>query len=99
MIEKTQREPLKRMINGKKVLQTKDNNRKVDESLRKRKREVRLKQVMNVEKIAYLLKREGKALSQTTVTKVIKELGLPLWVNRKKRKRPRYKSFERQKPN
>ncbi|UJG44066.1 MAG: DDE-type integrase/transposase/recombinase [Candidatus Heimdallarchaeum endolithica] len=74
-------------------------HRKVDEELKERIRELRIKQGMNVEKIAYLLKREGKALSQTTVTKVIKELGLPLWVNRKKRKRPRYKSFERQKPN
>jgi len=54
---------------------------------------------MNVEKIAYLLKKEGRGLSRNTVIKVIGELGLPLWVNRKKRKRPRYKSFERQKPN
>jgi len=42
---------------------------------------------------------KDRSSRQTTVTKVIKELGLPLWVNRKKRKRPRYKSFERQKPN
>jgi len=54
---------------------------------------------MNVEKIAYLLKREGKALSQTTVTRVIKKLGLSLWINRKKSRRRQYKSFERQKPN
>jgi len=43
---------------------------------------------MNVEKRTYLLKRKGKAFSQTTMTKIIKELGLPLWVNRKKKRRP-----------
>jgi len=74
-------------------------HRKVNEELKERIRELRLKQGMNTVKIAYLLKREGKALSQTTVTKVIGELGLPLRSNRKKKNRTRYKSFERKKPN
>jgi len=54
---------------------------------------------MNVEKIVYLLKKEGRALSRNTVIKEIEELGLPLWSNKKKRNRTRYKSFECQKPN
>ncbi|UJG44378.1 MAG: hypothetical protein K9W46_04160 [Candidatus Heimdallarchaeum endolithica] len=54
---------------------------------------------MNVEKIVYLLKKEGRALSQNTVVKVIGELGLPLWSNRKKRNITQYKRFERSSPN
>jgi len=54
---------------------------------------------MNVEKIVYLLKREGTALSRNTVVKVIGELGLPLWSNRKKKNITQYMSFERSSPN
>jgi len=71
----------------------------VNEELRERIRELRVKQGMNVEKIIYLLKKEGRGLSRNTVIKVIGELGLPLWSNRKKRNITRYKRFERQKPN
>jgi len=74
-------------------------HRKVNEELRERIRELRVKQGMNVEKIVYLLKKEGKGLSRNTVIKVIRELGLPLWSNRKKRNITRYKRFEREKPN
>jgi len=35
----------------------------VDEELKERIRELRVKQGMNVEKIVYLLKKEGRALS------------------------------------
>jgi len=74
-------------------------HRKVIEELRARIRELRVKQGMNVEKIVYLLKKEGRALSRNTVIKVIGELGLPLWSNRKKRNITQYKSFERSTPN
>jgi len=73
-------------------------HRKVDEELREKKRELRIKQGMNVEKIAYLSKKKEDHLSRNTVIKVIKELGLPLWSNRKKNTRL-YKSFERSSPN
>jgi len=46
-----------------------------------------------------MLEKEEKALFHTTVTKVIEELDLPFWSNRKKRNRPRYMSFERSNPN
>jgi len=71
----------------------------VNEELIERIRELRVKQGMNVEKIAYLLKKEGSVLSRDTAMKVISELGFPLWSNRKKKRIPRYRSFERQKPN
>jgi len=71
----------------------------VNEELRERIRELRVKQGMNVEKIAYLSKKKEDHLSQNTVIKVIKELGLPLWSNRKKRNITQYKSFERSSPN
>jgi len=54
----------------------------VDEELRERIRELRVKQIMNVGKTVYLLKKEVIALSRNTVIKVIGELGLPLWSNR-----------------
>jgi len=71
----------------------------VNEELRERIRELRVKQGMNVEKIVYLLKKEGRGSSRNTVMKVIRELGLLLWSNRKKESKPRYKRFEREKPN
>jgi len=74
-------------------------HRKVDDKQRERIRKLRLKQGMNVEKIAYLLDKEGRPLSRNTIIKVIEELGLPLWSNMKKRNKPRYKNFERPKPN
>jgi len=64
-------------------------HRKVDEELKERIRELRVILGMNVENIVYLLKKEGKALSHTTVTEVIEELGLPLRSKRKKRNKPR----------
>jgi len=42
---------------------------------------------MNVEKIIYVLKKEGRTLSRNTVIKAIGKLGLPLWSYRKKRNR------------
>jgi len=60
---------------------------------------LRVKQGMNVEKIVYLLKKEGRSLSRNIVIKVIEELGLPLCTNKKKRNRPQYKSFEHYTPN
>ncbi|MHA1865155.1 MAG: hypothetical protein ACTSWZ_01490 [Candidatus Heimdallarchaeaceae archaeon] len=72
----------------------------MNEELRERLRELKVKQRMNVEKkIAYLLKKEGRGLSRNTITKVIGELGFPLLSNRKKRNRTRYKRFERLSPN
>jgi len=49
-------------------------HRKVDEELREGVRELRVKQGMNVEKVVYLLKKEGRPLSRNTVIKVIREL-------------------------
>ena len=46
-------------------------------------------------KIVYVLRKEGIALSRTTVIKVIRELALPLWKKKKSRKTTRYKRFER----
>jgi len=40
---------------------------------------------MNVEKIAYLLKKKGKVLSYTTVTKLIEKLGFSFWGHKKKK--------------
>ena len=74
-------------------------HRKVDEELRERIRELRIKQGMNVEKIAYLLKKEGRGLSRNTVIKLIGGSYFPLWSNRKKRNITRYKRFERSSPN